>query len=135
MNQMYLQMGMAALDGFGSFMQAKMAADMAEATRKYQNAMSALSAAQAQNTVTGNEINVRDASIREAEAIQIAALEQEGAAKVAAGAAGVGGGSTSAVMRDLKRSAASANYARTSNLKSQYRAFGQERKNIELAKI
>lgn len=135
MSLMYAQMGLSAISTFGNYKIAGIQAGMQETMRKYQNTMSALSAAQSRNTITSNEIAVRDASVRVAEQIQQQALEQEGASTVAAGAAGVGGGSTAAVMRDLKSSAAKANKSRTEQLQAQYRAFGQERRNVNLAEV
>lgn len=132
---MFAQMGLSAVQGWGQYQVASIQADMQEKMQEYQNTMSALSAAQSKNTITSNEVSVQDASIRAAEALQQQALKQEGSAEVAAGAAGVTGSSTAAVMRDLKSSAARANKSRTDQLQAQYRAFGQERKNVNLAQI
>lgn len=135
MSLMYAQMGLSAISTFGSYKVASIQADMQQRMQQYQNTMSALSAAQSRNTITSNEVSVRDASVRVAEQIQQQALTQEGSAAVAAGAAGVAGSSTAAVMRDLKGSAARANKSRTDQLQAQYRAFGQERRNVNLAQV
>ena len=132
---MFAQMGLSAIQGWGQYRIASIQAEMQQNLQDYQNTMSALSAAQSHNILTGNEVSVRDAGVRAAEALQQRALKQEGSAQVAAGAAGVTGSTTEVVMRDLRSSAARANKSRTDQLQAQYRAFGQERRNVNLAQI
>ncbi len=133
-NLMYAQMGLSALDSLTSYASASIQSRTARAVQDYQNTMSSLSAAQSLNTVNLNEIQQRDASVRASEQLQVAAMEQEGSNAVAAAAAGVAGNSVDSVARHLRGSAARANHARLTQLKSMYQASGQERKNILVAK-
>jgi len=132
---MMAQMGLSLVQGWGQYQTASIQARMQQDVQDYKNTMSALSAAQSKNTITSNEISVRDASIRASDALQQQSLKQQGAAAVSAGAAGVSGNTTDLVMRDLVSSAAQANKSRLNELSAQYRAFGQERKNVNLGQI
>lgn len=135
MSLMFAQMGLSIAQGIGSYASANIKARMQESIQDYRNTMSALSAAEAQNTVTHNEIAVLDAADQQREQQQIIALKQEGAADVASAAAGVSGTTSDLIMKDLKASAARANKARLDQVEAQFIAYGQERKNIELSNI
>lgn len=128
-NLMYGQMGLSAIQSVTDFAISKETAKLDRAVQAYTNTMSALSAANANNTTTLNEVQSLDASLRQGLDIQRAQITATGAAKAAAGAAGVAGGSVDSVMRGLRSSAARAQYARTTQTKMQMRAFGQERRN------
>lgn len=130
---MYAQMGISAISSLSNFAVARQQAKMDEAIQAYNNTISALSAAQSRNTVTHNELQARDASVRQGLEIQQSLLRAEGSARVAAGAAGVTGGSVRSVMQGLRSSAAQAQYARTEQTRKQMQAFGQERRNIGIA--
>jgi len=134
-NLMYAQMGLNAVSAFTSYSVSKTQQKMEQATQVFSNTMQSLSAAQAKNTVTQNEIQVQDASTRQSLAISRQALIDQGAARVAAGAAGVEGGSVDATMQSLRRSAAVANKARLDQLALNTLASNQERTNIELNRI
>lgn len=131
---MYAQMGLSAISGVTDFAVAREQAKMDAVIQSYNNTISAISAAQSQNTVTRNEIQAVDASIRQGLDIQKSLLRAEGAARVATGAAGVKGGSVDSVMRGLRSSASQAQFARTEQTRLQMEAFGQERRNIGIAK-
>lgn len=135
MNLMYAQMGLSVVQSFASTAVARQQEKMAQAVQDYNNTMSALAAAQSNNTTTLNEISVQDASVRDDIAIQQEAMIAVGDAEVAAGAAGVGGGAIDSVMFGLRSSAAKAQYGRQQSLKNQFMQFGQERTNTELAKV
>lgn len=134
MNLMYAQMGMKALDGWASFATSRIDVRLAQATQAYQNTMSSLSAAASLNSVGLNEIEARDQATRVSQELQVTSLQQEGAADVSAAAAGVAGRSVDSVIAQLRNTAASANHARLTNLRNQYRVAGQERRNVLLAK-
>lgn len=133
MSLMYAQMGLTAVNTIGAGIRAGIQADMERDMQRYQNTMAALSAAQSKNAINSNQIQVRDASLRVAETIQQEAMAQEGSAAVAAGAAGVRGSSTAAVMRDLQAGELKAQKSRMDQLQAQYRSFGQDRRNVDLA--
>jgi len=135
MSLMYAQMGLQALNTFGAFQSAKVQADINETLQDYNNTMQALSTARQLNTINSNQIGVRDAAARTAQDLMVQSLEQEANAEVAAASAGVAGASVKSTMRDLRGSAARARHARAATLAGQYRAFGQERSNVELAAI
>lgn len=135
MSLMFAQMGLSLVQDIGAFGEASIDAKMARSRQAYQNTMSALSAANAYNTVTFNENQALKQSDITRQAQQIAALEQEGKADVASGAAGVSGNTSDLIVRDLEASAARANKVRLDQLSGQMIAYGQERKNIELSKI
>ena len=129
------QMGLSLVDGVAGFAQSRIQSDLHSAYQKYRNAISAINATQQQNTITLNSIAVRDASIAEAEDIEIASLRDRGTAEVAAAAAGVKGNSVDLAMRELAGDAARANKNRLDNLNSQFAAFAQERKNVNVARV
>lgn len=131
---MFAQMGLDIAQGLGALGVAREQAKMQESLQAFNNTMSAISAAQANNITTLNEITAQDAAARMDTEIQRQVLVAEGQATVAAGAAGVAGGSVANVMRGLRSSAARAQFARKQNLNNQLTAFGQERRNTAVAK-
>lgn len=133
-NLMYAQMGIGIVEGVGGLLMSREQQKMDAAIQAYNNTMSALAAAQSFNSITQSENDVRDASVRMSESIQRQTLIAEGQAKVSAGAAGVEGGSVDQVMAGLRSSASQAQYARGVNAKNQRRAYGQERRNVHIAK-
>lgn len=135
MSLMSAQMGISISQGLTGFFVAKEEAKLQRVVQAYNNTISALSASQADNVTTLNEIQAQDASTRMSTEIQRQSIVATGQAKVAAGAAGVAGGSVKNVMRGLRSSAARAQYARTEQLQGQFRAFGQERRNTAVAKV
>lgn len=108
MSLMYAEMGMKIVGGLAEMAVNKEQYKMQVATQKYQRKMTALSAAFSTNTLTGNEISLRDAGIRAAGAIQMQARKDQASNEAGAAAAGVTGGSVLASQRGLKRSALSA---------------------------
>lgn len=134
MNLMYAQMGLSAINSVSGFFVGREQYKMERAMQAYNNTMSALSAAQANNVTTLNEIQANDAATRQEQEIQRELMIAEGQAKVAAGAAGVTGGSVEGVMRGLRSSAARAKYATDVQLEQQLNAFNQERRNTAISK-
>ena len=133
-NLMFMQMGLAAVQGWSNYQHAKTNARMERAAQAYRNTMAALSAAQSQNVVTINEINTRDAGMQVAEQQQQQTLRDTGSAEVGAAAAGVSGTSVQLVQRDILASAARANKSRVEQMRQQFASFGQERRNIAVHK-
>lgn len=134
MKLMSAQMGISIASGLSDFAIGSENAKLQRSIQAYNNTISALSAAQANNATTVSEIEAQDAATRMDAEIQRQAIIAEGEASVAAGAAGVAGNSVHGVMRGLRSSAARAQYARKENLKGQFRSFGQERRNTAVAK-
>lgn len=134
MSLMYMQMGLKALGTLGSFAEQKIQTDLNKSVQTYRNTMAALSAAQSNNVVVSNEIQARDAAVRQGVTIEKQALMDTENAKVAAATAGVSGGSVDAVARNLKASAINANKSRLSQLAMQMRAYNQEKRNIAVTK-
>ena len=134
-NLMYAQMGLDVLGGVTSFASAREEGKLQRAIQDYNNTISALSAAQANNVTTLNEIQAQDAAQRTALEIQKQAMTAEGAARVSAGAAGVSGGAVESVMRGLRSSVSRAHYGTMQQLQAQYRSFGQERRNTAMQAV
>lgn len=135
MNLMYAQMGLSIAQNFASIGVAREQEKMAQAVQDYNNTMSALAAAQANNITTLNEISAQDESQRMDIEIQKHALEATGEASVAAGAAGVSGGAVDSVMLGIRTAAARAQHSRKTALDNQFIQFGQERVNTAVAAV
>ena len=135
MSIMLAQMGLSFTQGLTDFMQAKEQARYAEAVQKYRNTMSALSASRSYNAVTVNEIRAQDALTENDALIQRTAIKDQAAAKLAAAAAGVAGGSVDLAMRDLKASAGRASWAQRRQYNQQLAEMGDQRESIAIAKI
>ena len=131
---MYAQMGLSVIGGLTDFATSREQRKLDKAVQAYNNTISALSAAQANNTTTLNEVQAQDASTRLDIDIQRQSLVATSQARVAAGAAGVEGGSVRAVMSNLRSTVTAAQFARKTQLTNTYRAFGQERRNTAIAK-
>lgn len=95
--------------------------------QQYSNTMTDLSDAMMQNAITQNEIFAMEASTDLAQDIQIDVLQAEGAAEVAAAAAGVKGVSVRQVQFDIHRTASIAEGRRTRSLANQFLSFDQQR--------
>lgn len=132
---MYAQMGISAIGGLTDFAVAREQAKIDAAVQRYNNTISAINAAQAENTITLSEIQAADASQRQSLEIQEQLIRAEGAAQVSAGAAGVAGGSVENVMRGLRSSASRAQYARKEQTRMQMEAFGRERTQVAVARV
>lgn len=127
---MLSQMGLSIAGSVAGLESRRIDAKMERAVQAYRNTMQAINTAQQKNMVTLNEIAVQDASSRMEHDIQVQSMRDRGAAEVAAAAAGVKGNSVNLTMRDIASSSATANKNRLDNLKAQYAAYGQERRNI-----
>lgn len=134
MSLMYAQMGMAAVSAFSQFSQSKHQHKMEEINRKYQETMSGISAAQQLNTLTANEISLRDAAVRAGVSIETQSLEDRAVAEVAAATAGVSGGSVKSTMRGLMRSRLMAQHSLRKKVEAQKRAATQDRRNVALSR-
>lgn len=124
-----------AVSGISTFMLGNTQAKMQEAAQAHSNAMRRVSSAQQQNTVTLEEAQIQDKSVRLGAALQEQSMKDRGAAEVSAAAAGVSGGSVNQALVGLKRSAIKAQSARMENMTSQLYATEQQRKNIRVAGV
>jgi len=129
------KLGTDVVGAAGNFILADTQVKMQKDAQKHREAMLGISSALQLNSVTKQEIDVRDSSIRLQQQISIASMQDKGQAEVNAAAAGVAGSSVDQVMRGLERSALNANYARMKSLKSNMQAAGDQRKNITLNRI
>ena len=129
------KMGNQAISGISDYIVQKEQFKMQEQMRKHRETMNAIARAQQLNSLTQQEIDVRDAGVRASVALQIQSAQDKAAAEVSAAASGVSGNSVDATLRNLERSALSANAARKQTLNSKLKAVGQERKNTKLEAI
>ena len=134
MSLMYAQMGLAAVNAWSSYEQAKSQAKMAKMQRDYQNTIQAITAAQSLNSVSRNEIEVRDAGVRSAVAIEEQALKDRASAEVSAAAAGVKGDNVNSAMRALRRSSLRSREALRKRIKGQAAQSVAQRSNILVSK-
>jgi hypothetical protein len=132
---MYAKMGLKAVDTASSLLLQSTQRKMLKDAQEHRNLMSALSSAQQMNDVTFAEIQTQDDARQLKREIDLAAMQDQGAAEVSAAASGVAGGSVENTMRALKRSAANANYARIKTVDSRLNALGNNKKNITLQKV
>jgi hypothetical protein len=105
-------------------------ADASRKLQKWQNAMTRLSGAQSQNAVTDNLVLAMQQNADQALEIQKGELKAEGAARVAAAAAGVKGSSVDQTMLDISRNAASKQFARSESLRGIFMTTKAQRKSI-----
>lgn len=124
---------MSAISAVGQFQQQKHNSKMQEITQAYQNKMADISKAVSLNSMTENEIGVRDAGVRAQESIQIQSMQNKSSANASAAAAGVHGSSVTSAMRGLTRSKLQANEALKFKLKAQSRSDLNQRRNIHMA--
>lgn len=133
MSKMYTRMGMAVTGAIGSYATGVHESKLAAMSQAYQNKMADISKAMSLNTMTANEINVRDAAIRASESIQIQAMRDKSEATVSAAAAGVTGSSVASAMRGLDRSKLQATAALKYRLKQQALADLNGRRNLHMS--
>lgn len=133
-NLMYAQMGLNAVSTGFDFLSSREKAKMQKIQQDYQNTMSALSAAQSLNSVTENEIGLRDAAIRAESTLQLQTMRDKADGEVAAAAAGVRGGSVKSVMRGMMRDSLQAKFALKQNHKNERRSALSQRRNILISK-
>ena len=124
-----------AVSGIANHLVAQEQFKMQEQMRKHREAMNAIARAQQLNSLTTQEIQVRDAGVRASVALQLQSEQDKATAEVHAAASGVAGNSVDATMRSLEQSALNANAARKATLASKMQAIGQERKNTKLDAI
>lgn len=98
--------------------------------QKYQNAMTMLSAANSQNAITDNVTLAMEQNADQGLEIQKNQARAEGAARVAAAAAGVSGGSVDATMRDIGRNAAAKQYSRSQTLQGIFLTSDHQRQAV-----
>lgn len=120
---------------WGNYQTSKIQYDMEQFAKKHRDSMNAIARAQQENSLTLQEVNVRDAGMRAAQALALQSNAETADAEVSAAAAGVAGGSVQATMRGLERSALKANANRKATIQSKLKAIGQERKNLKLDAI
>lgn len=135
MNPMYASMGLDLAQGLTGFAQASIASKLASKLQKYRNAMLEVSAAMSRSVAGLNKIATRDAGVRLQFSLQVQAAEDQGAARVAAAAAGVQGGSVDRTMRGLRQSAANAQAARKARTSAENRGHDNDLRNINVGAI
>lgn len=133
MSLMYAQMGLSVVNAWGQYEQDKMQAKSRKLAKKYENAMSAISAAQELNTATANEVSMRDALIRTKEAVEVQSMKDAASAEAGAAAAGVRGSSVRDTMRGIMRSRLQARQAVRAKLDALHQQRTQTRRNIALS--
>lgn len=129
---MLSQMGLSLVGAWGQYQSASISAGLQTKIQEYRNTMTALKSAQASNAITSNEIRTRDDAILLDTDIQKQAIEDQGAAAVAAGAAGVDGNSVEMVARNLKASAATASYRVQREEKQRQAGFRSQRTTLAI---
>lgn len=134
-NLMYAEMGMSAIKGIASFAVAGEEAKLARATQKYQRTMAAISAAQNNNALNLNEVATRDQGVFARLSIQTAGMQERAAFDVEAAASGVLGKSIDVGRRALEADKLRADTSLDRQLKGQFRAYGQQRKQVKMDEI
>ena len=135
MSLMYAQMGMQVISALNGIRQQKHEVRMEEISRKYRETMTAISASQQYNTMTDNEIAMRDAAVRTSVALNVQSLQDRGSAEVDAAAAGVKGGSVQATMRGLMRSRLQARQALRMKVAAQAKSASNDRRNLAFSVV
>lgn len=135
MSLMYAQMGLAVGGAFLQRSAEKAQATVAKAQQEYHNVVAGLQATAGRNTITANEVAVRDAALRAAEGIQLQSMKDRASASVSAAAAGVKGGSVTATLAGMARSRLQARQAIHTNLMSQAAQFADQRNSIAINSI
>lgn len=134
-NLMYAEMGLNFAQGLSSFLIGGEQAKAARAMQRYQETLSALSAAASKNAVTLNEVEARDAAVNARIQIGTEAMQDVADFDVEAAALGVIGNSVEAGRRARDADAARARADVSSQLDSQLSQYSRQRKQIELDQI
>lgn len=146
MSLMYGQMGMSVLSTMTAMDTGRTNATLANnqnatdtklarMTQAYQNTMADISKAQQLNTMTENEIGVRDAAARASQALRVTGMQDAAVAEASAAAAGVRGGSVRSAMNGIERSKLQARAALRQRLSANARSAHNERINLELSSV
>lgn len=125
--------GVSALGLLSNYNAQKTQAIAMQRWQEYQNQMAHIADAQNQNSITTNTTMAIQASANEAVQNQAAGIQAEGAAKVAAAAAGVKGGSVAATIFNVERGIASVEYQRQQDLQNKFLAFDTQRRQSALS--
>ena len=127
---MLAEMGLTGLNGVANIMIGNTERSIKKIMDKYNDTMSALSAAQANNQVTRNEVSVGK-QIKLAEAgDQVATMQATESAKVAAAAAGVSGNSVAVTLNAFARGKAQKEMARDLEEQQVYGGLNDQRRSI-----
>lgn len=127
---MLAEMGLTGLNGIANMMISSTERDIQKIMNKYNDTMSALSAAQANNQVTRNEISVGQ-QVRFAEAgDQVAVMQATESAKVAAAVAGVSGNSVAVTLNSFARGKAQKEMSRNLEEKQVRGGLNDQRRSI-----
>ena len=127
---MYADMGITAVQGITGYLVGSEAAKTQSILQRYRNTMLALSAAQAQNNVTQNQVSTRDQAVLQSAADQITKIERTEEARVAAAAAGVAGDSVDSTLQAIARQSAQQSLSRTRALRTEDVRIAQQRRGI-----
>ena len=125
--------GMNAVGGLFQYGADKAAAKAAKAQQRYRNAMTNLSNAINQDSITVNEIMSNDAFARQGVEIQQDYQQSFGSTQVAAASAGTGGRSVTRSLFQLKQSRDIAEGIRKQNLTDSWIAFDIQRTNSAMS--
>jgi hypothetical protein len=128
-------MGLSLASDVGGYFQAASSAKLQERMQQYRNTMSELSAARSMNAISINEARLQDTAIEQDQLIQRAGIADQGAAAVAAAAAGVKGNSVDMVMHDLRGSAGRATYAANRSVVQQRSEMSEQRTSVAIGAI
>lgn len=132
---MLLEMGINAASAYANWQTQKAQFKIQQIQDKYQKTMTALSAARAHNQVTRNKVAMEE-QMQIAEGVdQVAQMQDEEAARVAAATAGVEGNSVNTTLGDYARGAAQRRLARTREARYASNALNDQRREIEIAKV
>lgn len=131
-SMMMTEMGISAISTVGNFLVSSEQAKIQAILQKHQSTMAALSAAQAQNQITANEISIRDQDLLARASDQITAMQDTEAARVAAAAAGAYGDSAGVAIRDMSRSAAQRRVQRDAAFSAGLLDASRQRKQVAM---
>ncbi len=131
----YATYGLQIAQGVAGFMIGSIEARLAATLQKYRNQILKVQEAMNAQRITLNEISTQDAAMRMSFALQMQSASDMGGAEVAAAAAGVKGANVNNVMRGLRRSEASAQFARKSRLQEELWSHWEDRRSNALATV
>lgn len=134
-NLMYAEMGLNMFTKVGGYLVSREQAKLARSQRKYEETMAALSAASNKNAINENQIAMEDQTVFARLSIQTAAMQEQADFDVEAAAAGVMGRSIRMGKQQLAADAARAETSLDRQAQAQRRQFGQQRTQVDAARI
>lgn len=128
------ELGLTGFNGIANIMIANADRSIQKIMDKYNNTMAALSAAQANNQVTRNEVSVGQQALLAEAGDQQATMQATESAKVAAAAAGVSGNSVAVTLNSFARGKAQKEAAVDLERKQIYNGLNDQRRSIAIQK-